>query len=282
MASHLSIPFVWGPLGGGQTAPLSFWRYLGVWPTLREAMRSLRVRLAPLNPVLRKTARQAALALATNEETFKLLKRLGSVHAVYLADTAVDPGWLSDAPERPPPLVVAWVGRLGAHKAPLLALEAFALAARERDTRMIMVGSGPAESTCRRRAQSLGIADRVAFTGRMPLDEVRSVLASSHVFLFTSLRDSFPPAVIEALGVGLPLVTLNHQSLTILPENVGVKVSLQHPAGVASALGAALGQLLDDPELRSRLRANATLYVASHHLWANRIDVLDGLYRSLR
>ena len=76
---RLGAAFVWGPLGGGQAAPLRFARSLGWRGTLGEAGRHVRGRLLPFLPSLRRAAANSALILATNPETAEILYRAGAL-----------------------------------------------------------------------------------------------------------------------------------------------------------------------------------------------------------
>ena len=73
---RLPIPFVWGPIGGGQTAPREFLSYFGQ-SRHREQLRTFRIGIMPRLPALRKAVRSSALILSTNPETTKVLKSAG-------------------------------------------------------------------------------------------------------------------------------------------------------------------------------------------------------------
>src|SRR5580704_12212876 len=61
----LPVPFVWGPVGGGEIAPASFRRYFGLaW--LTQSLRTLRVKVVPFLPPVRRAAQRSAAVLATN------------------------------------------------------------------------------------------------------------------------------------------------------------------------------------------------------------------------
>ncbi|AKU13578.1 glycosyltransferase family protein [Azoarcus sp. CIB] len=69
--------------------------------------------------------------------------------------------------------VVGFVGSFYAYEGLDLLLEAVpALLQRLPDLRVLLVGGGPQEASLKARAERLGIADRVIFTGRVPHDEV--------------------------------------------------------------------------------------------------------------
>ena len=71
------VPLIWGPIGGGESAPRSFWGTLGVRGLLYEAVREGLRTLSEWDPLVRLTARRARVALAVTSETAQRIRRLG-------------------------------------------------------------------------------------------------------------------------------------------------------------------------------------------------------------
>jgi len=78
LLAFLPIPFVWGPVGGGESAPLKFWPGFGIRGVIYEIFRNVIRMLGELDPLVRFTAHRAALSLASTQETTARLKKLGS------------------------------------------------------------------------------------------------------------------------------------------------------------------------------------------------------------
>jgi glycosyltransferase involved in cell wall biosynthesis len=77
---------------------------------------------------------------------------------------------------------------------------------------------------------------------------------SADVFIFTSLRDSFGAQVLEAMGAGLPVVTLDHQGVgTFVPEKAAFKVPVKNPEETVAGLVEAIRTLMVSPELRAKM-----------------------------
>jgi glycosyltransferase involved in cell wall biosynthesis len=103
----------------------------------------------------------------------------------------------------------------------------------------------------RERAEDRGIADRVRFIGER--SDVRRLLAAADVHCQANLRP-FGIALVEALAVGLPVVTVAMGgAVEIVDESCGLLISPRDPYALASALR----QLVCDPVLRARLAAAA-------------------------
>lgn len=101
--------------------------------------------------------------------------------------------------------VVGHVGRFVAQKNHAFLLKAFArLRELRADARLLLVGEGERMERIRRKAQALGIADAVIFTGaRRDVNRLYSVM---DVFCLPSLYEGMPVVSMEAQANGLPVI----------------------------------------------------------------------------
>ena len=172
-----------------------------------------------------------------------------------LANPAPPPSELPSANGRGDAFV--FVGRLTAQKALPIALDALA---EVPPARLVIVGDGPERAALERRAQDLGVADRVRFEGALSREEALRWLAGARAALLPSAWENMPHAAVEALAVGTPVVAT---AVGGVPEIVhdaenGVLV----PPGDVRALADAMRRVLDDG-LRDRLAAGARPSVAA-------------------
>jgi len=282
MLWRLPIPFVYGPVGGGQTAPASYWRYFGrKWPaeTLRTASAGP---LLKLNSRCRQTIKNSAVTLVCNSATAAACQRLGGTDVRYMLADGLSSDWIADA--RPQPAgtpVVLWVGTLLPRKAPTLAVQAFAELRRAMSARMIIAGDGPLRAQVRATIERLGLTEDVQMLGRVPLPDIKSLYDSASVLLFTSLRESFGAPFIEALGRGLPAVALDLAG--IADADVGaaaLKVALPpRPGDLPRRLASALETILCDHEWESR--SAAAVKWASDWTWPVKAAAATQIYQEI-
>ena len=144
--------------------------------------------------------------------------------------------------------VIAAMGRLSPQKGFDILLKAFALL--EKDCRLLLMGEGEEEKTLKELAGRLGIAERVLFTGF--LANPYPALAGATLFVLSSRFEGFPNALVEAMVLGLPCISMRCPTG---PEEIisdgesGVLVPLGDPESLASAID----RLLGDSALRGRL-----------------------------
>lgn len=105
----------------------------------------------------------------------------------------------------PDTLVVGHVGRFDLQKNHGFLLEVFSQIAEQKPNAvLLLVGKGELEPEIREKAETLGIADRVIFTGVR--SDIPQILSAMDVFVFPSLYEGMPNTVIEAQATGLPCV----------------------------------------------------------------------------
>lgn len=120
----------------------------------------------------------------------------------------------------------------------------------------------------------LGLAGRVRFLGSVPAEDLPALYNLARAFVFPSLYEGFGLPVLEALACGTPVVCADAASL---PEVAGPAALLVAP-GDAEALAEALVQVLDDEDLRGRLR-EAGLRRAAAFTWARTAAATAAVYR---
>ena len=278
---RLGAPFVWGPLGGGQAAPLRFGRYLGKG-VLREAARTVRRHMMPFFPPLRRAVANSAAILATNRETVQVLRRAGASRVDLFLDGGVRADQFVERRRvrRPgDPLELIWAGRLEPRKALPLALEAMARLS-DVPVRLRIAGQGPLRAAYEQWAAALGLSDKVQFLGLVPRVELlRDFFATSDAFLFTSLQDSFGSVVIEAMAAGLPVLGLDHQGFgAMIPEQAAIKIPVTDPAATIQGLADGIRVLAASPDLGQRMGDAARRHAASES-WSRRVDRMTEIYR---
>lgn len=148
--------------------------------------------------------------------------------------------------------VIAAIGRLSTEKRFDLYLQVCsALAERLPDAFFLLVGGGKQEANLKELAGSLGLGERLVFTGLTR--EMPSVYASTDLVMITSDTEGIPHVLLEAMGQGIPVVST---AVGGIPEIVtSGENGLLVPAGGLDDLVNAALRSHDEPELRCRLVA---------------------------
>lgn len=208
---QLGIPFVIGPIAGGERAPFRLRRSMPKRGKVSELLRDLKIVLQRLSPLARRAYAAAKHIYVTTPESLWLVPPKWRMKTtVHLAIAAPDcgahhVGW---RPPESPRFVFA--GRLINLKGVHFAIRALAEARREvPSATLTLIGVGPEEQRLRELARLLGVADAIEFAGYLPHQRIASALHGYTALVFPSLHDSGGFVVLEALAEGLPAICLD-------------------------------------------------------------------------
>ena len=103
-----------------------------------------------------------------------------------------------------------YAGRISWEKGLGSLLSAFKLVLNELpDSRLVLVGSGPLRAELEGQCHSLGIFEKVEFTGGMPIENLAIEYAKATCFVLPSTSEPWGLVVNEALSYGCPVVVSN-------------------------------------------------------------------------
>lgn len=255
----LGVPFVWGPIGGTQDVPWAFLPSLGLYDGCRHAVRNI------LNwwqlhwrrdvaQAMRRSAELSAVASDTQREILNTFRRSSAVIPATSCGTDIP---VRHAERNDSPVRFVFSGLHIARKGLPFALDALGRL-KDLPWTLDVLGSGPMSSLWRRRAERLGIADRVLFHGFLPRSKAIEVMATADAFVFPSLQEGWPTVVVEALSLGLPVVTTAHHGMSdMIDETCGFLLRVESPAQLVDDLTSALRVLATDRHELRRLAVGA-------------------------
>lgn len=281
--AFLPIPFIWGPVGGGETAPASFWQDFSPRAWLYEISRDLVRKLGEYDPFARLTAQKSTVVRATTTDTAARLRKMGAdnpqiVPEVGLLEEELEALKQYPLPEAQPFRFIS-MGRLLHWKGYHLGLRAFAQANLP-TAEYWLVGEGPELESLRQMAIALGVADRVKFWGRLPREETLTKLGECHVLVHPSLHDSGGWVCIEGMAAGRPVICLDlgGPAVQITPET-GFKITAENPAQVSQKMAEAMACLAEDSALVAQMGSAGQRRVSENYGWKTVGEQLDALYQ---
>lgn len=149
--------------------------------------------------------------------------------------------------------LIGVVGRLHPVKGHDYFLQAASLVAATHPTvKFIIAGAGPLENELKQLVISLGLADKVIFTGFYP--DVQRILAILDVFCLPSISEGMGLVLLEAMYFAKPVVATHVGGIPELVKH-GDNGLLVPPADPI-LLAAAINRLLDDKVFAARLASN--------------------------
>jgi glycosyltransferase involved in cell wall biosynthesis len=162
------------------------------------------------------------------------------------------------------------VGRLVPKKGFPTLFKALALIAeRGRAFRCTIIGDGPQKAELEALVQKLGLTDHIEFTGKLTQEEVIGHYAAADCIslacqvLNDGDRDGIPNVLVEAMAMGVPVVSTR---ISGIPELVEDEVTgLLVESGDSAALSISIERVLSDPALAQRLSEAGRARVTEEH-----------------
>jgi glycosyltransferase involved in cell wall biosynthesis len=159
-----------------------------------------------------------------------------------------------------------FLGTLQPRKNLVRLVEAFArVQLLKADLRLVLAGKkGWLYDDLFARVETLGLEDRVLFTGYVSDDDKASLLSGALALVYPSLYEGFGLPVLEAMACGTPVLTSNVSSL---PEVAGDAALLVDPLDVG-VIAEGMFRLITDDELRVTLVEKGYAQIRKFS-WAN-------------
>lgn len=208
-----------------------------------------------LQRVIRATLGRADAVIALGVRWADRLADIQPAACITVVPNATDSRPVSPQPAPAEAVHVVFLGMLAESKGVYSLLEAWSrLTSRPeaRPAKLTLAGHGEVERV-RTEIVKLGLGHTVDLREWLSPDDVRELLSSGHVLVLPSLNEGQPMSVLEAMASGLCVVAT---SVGGIPELVEDETSgLLIPPSDVGALVVALGRVLDDDALRTRLGA---------------------------
>jgi glycosyltransferase involved in cell wall biosynthesis len=280
---RLGRPFLWGPVGGGEDIPTGLRGGIGARGAVYEAARGVGRWIGEHDPLVRRTARGATIALATTEESACRMRALGAGDVRVRGESGLSETEQAVLGTASPASGMGGVrflslGRILHLKGFQLGLEAFGVANIPGATYRV-VGDGPYRRNLERLVRRLAMSDRVEFTGCLPRDRALEELLRSDVLVHPSLHDSGGWVCIEAMAAGKPQVVIDVGGPGYqVTDATGIKVPPGTRGVVIEGLAAALRTLALDTTKRTAMGDAGRALARERFGWDAKARSLSELY----
>ena len=178
-------------------------------------------------------------------------------------------------------LIFLFLSRLHEKKRPDFLLEVFAnLELGDRDFHLLVAGTGN-PSYCyslQEKVNSLGIADKVTFTGFVTGFDKNLLLQGADIFALPSYSENFGIAVVEALASGLPVVIT--PDVQIAPQIEAAGAGLVVP-GELQSWCAAITKLVAATNLRVKFAEQGKYLAQTCYSWPSISQKLASHYEDI-
>ena len=255
----LKIPFIFGPVGGGETSPRPLRAGLSHSGRLREALRDVLIDAVKIDPSMSRAFSKAALIACTTPETLHRIPR--RFHSKCTVLPAIGINLMTEPVHRAPshPRFL-FVGRLLYWKGIHLALRAMPEVLRHLpNARLTIIGEGEDAQWLKRVAEDCGVTAHIDWIPHLPYSDITNTYLEHTALVFPSLHDSGGLVVLESLGAQLPVICLDLGGPgTFVDSTCGIviKTANQSESSLHHTLAAAMINIGNNPEMRAELATN--------------------------
>lgn len=282
--SLLPIPFIWGPVGGGESAPDPFWQDFSFRNKVYEVLRIAARWFGERDPFARMTARRSAIVRVTTQDTAIRVQQMGANKIEVFPEASLTKEEIVRLTQCvSPDTAIRFIsmGRLLHWKGFHLGLRAFAKAAIP-ESEYWVLGDGPERQRLEALVAELGITSQVKFWNRLPRDEALQKLGSCTALVHPSLHDSGGWVCLEAMTAARPVLCLNLGGPAIQVTDVtGFKVNASDPNQAVEGLAAAMVRLANEPDLRLAMGQAGQRRVKEFYNWETRGHQICQLYEDV-
>lgn len=170
-----------------------------------------------------------------------------------------------------------YVGRLDKEKRVETILSALATIRQTRDAHLVLAGIGKERRRLEKRAQTLGLADHITFTGFVPDADLPNLYPIADLFVITSIAELQSIATMEAMASGLPVVAADAMAL---PELVRDGENGYLVRGDSNELAKKILAIVSNPKRRGAM-GQASLRLIRQHAIDKTVDRYEAIYRQL-
>jgi glycosyltransferase involved in cell wall biosynthesis len=129
----------------------------------------------------------------------------------------------------------------------------------------LIIGEGSIEQDLKGLCNTLGISEKVKFTGRVPFNEINKYYNMLDVLVNISEYESFGVSVIEAMACEKPVIVSNVGGLKeiVINDQVGLKVEI----GSIDQTAKAIEELVSNQTTCEQIGKNGRAHVTENYNW---------------
>ena len=213
----------------------------------------------------------------TKENLIEIEKLGCASDKLVLVPNAVDTELFSPSNETEDGLIV-WVGRFVPEKGLNFLIKAAKLVCKEKNNiKFLLIGYGPSRPMIIEMAKKYGLLGKfIQIVGPLMHEEIAKILGKATIFVFPSVREGMPLALLEAMSCGLPVVVSDFPGVNdvVTHEMNGLVVPSRNPLELSKAIL----YLLENKNARQKLGKNARDSIVQGHSWEKVTKTLDIVY----
>ena len=279
----INKPFVWGPIGGLENSPWILLPAIGLKGFVFYAARNL------INSFQRTFNRRPRKAvnrinnriIAATPENAKLIYEIWNKKSEVICEVGKETQVKAFVNKRSKEtkLKIIWSGQHTSGKNLPLLLKI--LKDVNFKFELHILGTGEMTSKWKKIAIKYRIEIFCKWYGWLKRDDAINVMKSGHVFCITSIKDLTSSVLLEAISLGLPVITLDHCGFShVVNKSCGIKIPIDSKQQIQSDFTKALQKIYQDETFRQEL-SNGAIKRSEYFSWDKKITQLNLIYQEV-
>lgn len=270
----LNVPFVWGPLGGGEGVPEVLWPQLTKKQALIERVRKINKYICLTNPWFHSACKHASALILRTEDSLNCIPLKYRSKCSMMIETGVSQEQCDALEQLPKKVGKDFVvsGRLVGLKLVDVAIRAMAEVVKVHpEASLRIVGGGECESALKRLTQQLSLEQNVVFTGMLKKEQSVQEIKNAAALVVTSGKEGGTWVLYEAMMCKTPIICMDTSGMHILVEDDGgIKLPVADYNTMVKKFAESMLWVLEHPEQAAEMGENGYKAVRSKWTWENK------------
>ena len=228
---HLNVPFLLGPVAGGDKVPIKLRKKFFLKNKLFEYLRDWVNYLIKFSPLHTNMYRNSKKIFYNSNETKELIPEKFHHKSKKILAISIDENEISKKPQEIKKKInICYVGRLEQLKGIDILIDTFYLIkSKNKNVNFNIVGSGPYDFQIKRKINNLKLGKNIKLQKYMPRKKLLKFYKQNNFLIFPSLRDSGGMVLLEAMSKGIVVAGLNIGGPNeIINKNIGIKIDVKN------------------------------------------------------
>ena len=279
----LGVPFIWGPLGGGERVDKRFYKNFSFKERLPHIIKDFMVKTVSINPFVIEPAKKAKLIIARTEDTKNVFPKRFHNKINLKLETCLDSSEIEKLEKYSTEekfndgrvhLIVT--GRLIAFKNNLILIDVMKeLKKQEKNVVLHIVGEGNQKNMIIDKIKKCQLNNSVIMHGQLSREETLKLVKMSDIFVFPSLREGGSWSLMEGMLLGKPIVCLDTSGMHIITnDSCAIRIKCNSTDELINKFQEALIHLIKNPEIANMMGECAKNRILSNFNWKNICDYI--------
>ena len=273
-----NIPFIFGPISGGDTVPLKLRKNFSLISKTKEYLRDLSNLYLKISPLMNLVFSRAKFIYVNSNATKKIIPKIYHHKVKKLLAIAVD--YKKDISKKRKKkknniFSIIFAGNILEIKGIFILIKVFSkLIKNNYKVKLNIIGNGNFKKKTIEITKNYGIYNKIKFTNKINQKKLFNDFIQSDLLLMPALRDSGGFVVLEALSNGLPVATLNLGGPgEIINNKCGIKINVinKDENFVTERLYKSIAKLISNKKQYQKIK-NYTKKRTRKFLWQQKIN----------